>query len=298
MPIAYQCTLNISLPTSPSSLIWASSVSKVIHCSLYISASRWACFRSSCIAWWNGLKLRRNYKKLNKHSRYYVWKMFTLSSSLCVCCESGWGRVTSRALLLLGCHPRPWSLPVVVALLTRSWQESSSLSSLSFSTIQVFSCARDSNFSCKKSLVLCWSRFWVLWSLKWQMWQDRVIGWSGWREHRHFLTKTQNAGINKASFPTCIWLQPGPRSHVGKQLAAFVRDIINHMNEIPTCRSELWCGPDLSADVPVPPPFWSVDPPAETLPALWPNGFVPPSEPAAPPPGKVRHKMNAIKSWH
>ena len=44
-------TLNISLPTSPSSRIWDSSVSRVIHCSLYISARRWACFRSSCSAW-------------------------------------------------------------------------------------------------------------------------------------------------------------------------------------------------------------------------------------------------------
>lgn len=45
-------TWNISLVTSPSSLTLASSDSKVIHCSLYISARRWDCFSLSCSTWW------------------------------------------------------------------------------------------------------------------------------------------------------------------------------------------------------------------------------------------------------
>lgn len=62
-------TLNISLPTSPSSLICDSSVSRVIHCSLYISARRWACFRSSCNAWWNRVTQTGSLKNCNKHPK-------------------------------------------------------------------------------------------------------------------------------------------------------------------------------------------------------------------------------------
>lgn len=48
---------------------------------------------------------------------------------------------------------------------SRSWQESSSRSRRSFSSIQLFSWARLSNFSCRKSLVLSYSRFCVRCSL-------------------------------------------------------------------------------------------------------------------------------------
>lgn len=45
-------TWNMSLVMSPSSLTLASSDSKLIHWSLYISARRWDCFSLSCSTWW------------------------------------------------------------------------------------------------------------------------------------------------------------------------------------------------------------------------------------------------------
>ena len=61
------------------------------------------------------------------------------------------------------------------------------------------------------------------------------------------------------------------------------------MKERPTCHSERRCGPGLSDAAPEPPPPGSCVPPAETPPALWTDGFAPPSEPAMPPPAKVSH---------
>lgn len=77
-------------------------------------------------------------------------------------------------MLLLGCHVRPGSVPAGPAFLRRLWQESSSLSSRSFSAIHFFSWARVSNFSCRKSLVLPYNKFWVRWSLRCQI-RDEVL---------------------------------------------------------------------------------------------------------------------------
>lgn len=110
-----------------------------------------------------------NFLKVIQHSE--EWSSFssvTFSCSLCSCPNSGCGRGRRRAVLLLvlGCHVFPISAPLDPAFLSRLWQESNSLSSRSFSTIQLFSWARALNFSCRKSLVLSCNKFWVRWSLK------------------------------------------------------------------------------------------------------------------------------------
>lgn len=101
-------------------------------------------------------------------SRMKQFSSVTFSCSLCSCPNSGCGRGRRRAvlLLLLGCHVFPISAPLDPAFLSRLWQESNSLRSRSFSTIQLFSWARALNFSCRKSLVLSCNKFWVRWSLK------------------------------------------------------------------------------------------------------------------------------------
>lgn len=72
-------TLKISLPASLSSLIWASAVSREIHCSLYISARRWACFISSFIAWCDGYEYFRYciYYQYFMMSRISWWLEYT-----------------------------------------------------------------------------------------------------------------------------------------------------------------------------------------------------------------------------
>ena len=98
---------------------------------------------------------------LHEYITYFWSPGPTLSSSLKTCSVSGRGWARSKVVVL-----KPgWSRPTLASL-SLSWFWSSSRSRQSFSTIQLFSLARESNFSFRKSLVLSYSRFWVRWSLE------------------------------------------------------------------------------------------------------------------------------------
>lgn len=71
----------------------------------------------------------------------------------------------SDKVFVAGCHDCPTSAPGGPDFLVQLRQESIFLSSWSFSAIQLLSWARESNFSCKSSLVESCNWFCVCWSL-------------------------------------------------------------------------------------------------------------------------------------
>lgn len=104
-----------------------------------------------------------------KQNFFFFFLNCTFSSSFRACWDSGWGSGGSMEVLLLSLCVRPSGVPADPAFLFPLWWDSSSLSSRSFSDIQLFSWERVSNFSFKKSFVLSYNRFWVRSSLMCQM---------------------------------------------------------------------------------------------------------------------------------